>query len=799
MAAVEGAIIESPLETPERGVYIAAATTPAYGWLKALTVDGGAQLLGERYDIDGTKLIAVEIPGAALTANQRAVRYRIGKAFFSSALDDYRDWKEKWWREAIQNAVDAGATEIDCRVELVPEGVAVSCSDNGRGMDADTIENKFLVGGETTKTGAGGEAGGFGKAKELLILPWIAWSMHSRDARFYGSGDEGVMEEAPHRAGTELRVVMPADNATTSDAAIEFIGKCTLPSVRFTVNGEEYRAALGAGEEIRDFYGKAVLFHDKSATKRWKALVRTKGLYMFAFAWLHSGLEGWLTVELVERSKDLLTANRDGFRDEELAHAVDQFVRQVSVDIESALEKKKNHFDMRFEGSGKFEGAPEEQIQATMLSHLEEVVPKKQPGGRIGTLSADQIGVLTAILRSMSGGETVDEETEGTAMNLRTTPEIASALLDGIPMGGTDAVEAAIRQLSWEPDFFMSNKGDGFEPQKMFYPKTMTAALRKLAKLWAELCRFVLIQLGSKERFGVGWIFAERTGAAYQKLPDKDEHWLLLNPLKRPRSFGYSAKPGKDELYNASDDDDLAWLYAAAIHECTHMADGFDEHDESFAAAFTRNVAKIAGKERQIRAIRKAVLARGPRREGAPKRERKPAGLPPLADADLEQRRRDAAERGMNRYSLFIGTDHWREDSDLDLEALKETAEARYSSEKEIRDRDQNGAAVWRGDFTLPVAEKRGVSTALPELEDSRLRERRQEKTREFEPRNRYVAYFGTSTSVWTYGGNLAEIKSELEADAASEPDSQYEIRDQRTGRPVWRSANFKLALAERL
>src|SRR5216684_3164159 len=76
MAEVEGAIIESPLETPDPGVYIAAATTPAYGWLKALTVEGGARFLGERYDVDGTKLIAVSIPGAALAANQRAVRCR---------------------------------------------------------------------------------------------------------------------------------------------------------------------------------------------------------------------------------------------------------------------------------------------------------------------------------------------------------------------------------------------------------------------------------------------------------------------------------------------------------------------------------------------------------------------------------------------------------------------------------------------------------------------------------------------------------------------------------------------------
>jgi hypothetical protein len=39
---------------------------------------------------------------------------------------------------------------------------------------------------------------------------------------------------------------------------------------------------------------------------------------------------------------------------------------------------------------------------------------------------------------------------------------------------------------------------------------------------------------------------------------------------------------------------DLKWLYALAVHECTHMADGIDYHDESFASAMTHNMARCA-------------------------------------------------------------------------------------------------------------------------------------------------------------------------------------------------------------
>lgn len=795
MGLVEGTVLKEPLERLEPGAYIAAAADPAYGWLMSLTVSGDARLLGERYEIDGTKMIAVEIPGEALSPNQRAVRYRIGKAFFSAALDDYRDWKEKWWREAIQNAVDAGATRVDCRVERVPEGFAVSCADNGRGMDPDTIENKFLVGGETTKTGASGEAGGFGKAKELLILPWIAWSLHSRAARFYGSGDEGVMEDVPHRDGTELRVVMPEDNSTSAEAAIAFIQKCTLPDVQFTVNGESHAADLDPGEDIRDFHGKAVLHHNRNGEKRWKVLVRTKGLYMFSFGWMPSGLEGALVLELVGRSKDLLTANRDGFRDEQLGQDVDQFVRQVSADLEVALEKQKNHFDLRFEGSGKFEGAPQHELQATMLSHLEEIVPRRQDGEKIGTLSSSQIMVLTEILQSMGGGAGAEDEEQGATLNMRATPAVAAALLDGVPMGGTDAVEAAIRQLSWEPDFFMSNKVDGFQPPKMFFPKTMTPTLRKLAKVWAELCRFVLIQLGSKQRFGVGWIFAERTGAAYQHLPDKDEHWLLFNPFKRPKSFDYTEKPGKEDLYNPSDDEDLAWLYASAIHECTHMADGFDEHDVAFAYAFTRNVAKIAGKERQIRAIRKAVLARGPRKEGEPKRGRQAAALPPLRDTEVESARQRDAQSASYRYGAYVGDYRTtREEWSDKLESLQQWAQGLH--DVEIRDKAKDGRPVWRTPvFRAPLAAARAPRSApLPELDDSWLREQRAETARSYTESYgpQYTAFMNDVRSVWDTGKELAPLVRIMEGETQG---SQYaEIRDS-TGAPVWRSANFGQAL----
>jgi hypothetical protein len=93
--------------------------------------------------------------------------------------------------------------------------------------------------------------------------------------------------------------------------------------------------------------------------------------------------------------------------------------------------------------------------------------------------------------------------------------------------------------------------------------------------------------------------------AAYRD-EDRDgraEQWLMLNP--------YRDLDRRDEIWHPTQDADLKWLYAAAIHEVTHIADGLSYHDESFAAALTRNMAKCADGYRKIKQIAAGIRMRG--------------------------------------------------------------------------------------------------------------------------------------------------------------------------------------------
>jgi hypothetical protein len=202
----------------------------------------------------------------------------------------------------------------------------------------------------------------------------------------------------------------------------------------------------------------------------------------------------------------------------------------------------------------------------------------------------------------------------------RANGDLARAMLDDLKMGGPTQVEAAIAQLSWTPDFYLINDIEDFKVPASLRPEKMAVRTKQLLTYWAELCRFVLIQLGSKEKYGVGFIISETTAAAH--VHEDGEDWLVLNPFKKkpkPKKYSWDEKI-EGEFYTLTDKDDLAWLYAAAVHECTHIADGIVYHDESFSTALTVNVAKTSGKLKQLGAIRKAVTKRsekGAAREGA--------------------------------------------------------------------------------------------------------------------------------------------------------------------------------------
>jgi hypothetical protein len=578
------------IDSASRGVYVVESGTKAYYPVRGLIEEGQAELLGEFFDDGGNHVITVGLYGdgsAALRGfednkeQKRAIR--IGQEFFITALKDYHDWQEKWWREAVQNAVDAGGRNVHLSAVDQTDGTKlVTCDDDGRGMDEDTIINKFLVLGATTKTSSSGSAGGFGKAKELLLLPWISWRIHSRDREVIGAGIDYEIREAPFRQGTRLEVVMPADKKTDHAIGMAFLQKCYLPHINFTVNDKPIVAELGGDRLISDIPGKIEIYFVPRDFKSHYMYIRTKGIYMFS---IYIGeVPGVIIGEVIAPSIDILTANRDGFRDWETKQAIEGLAQRVAKDNMSALRAKQGLIQRKYEGTGRFRAKNK---AADILENIGAAQTK------LTNASEDMILKMLTTMQATDPDKTVV-----------TSPIDASsmqAMLD-IKYAGAAHVEAAIKQLVWQPDFYLVNTIENWVVPKRFFPETMKPRVIKLIKSWTELCRFVLMQLGSEAEFGVGFVFSEDTAAEARtdknEKTGEEEHWLMVNPLRHPSKTKWS-----EDILSPSKENDLKWLYAAAIHECTHFADGLSYHDESFAAALTRNMARCADGYRKIKQI----------------------------------------------------------------------------------------------------------------------------------------------------------------------------------------------------
>lgn len=572
------------------GLYVAASDGDAYGPLLALITAGGATFLGENIDTRGRKIIAASV------GTRRNPSIGISREFFTTVLKEYDDWPEKWWREAIQNSVDAGATNIECAVTENPDGTwTASMTDNGGGMTEDVLINKFLMLGGTTKVGTGGTSGGFGKAKELLILPWITWDVHTRDRLVTGSGIDYVIEDAPKIQGTKILVVMPADQHTTGAAAIAFIQKCYLPHVKFRVKAtfqesqrnwdKPIRADLKANDLLESVPGKAEAYVTKVDYTPSSMLIRTNGLYMFS-QYIGNTPKKQVIVEITAPSIQILTANRDGFRDYDVRRAVGALGERVAKDILSALQAKSGIIRKKYEGAGKFKAR---QRQAEALSNVGPIGPTSKGVVLLPPAEVAQLSRVVEDIRLASPGNPAIPN-QG----------LATELLTSTVYHGAHHIEEAVRQLVWEPDFFLINEIEDFRVPKKFKPETMTPRVSKLVRTWTELCRYVLMQLGNFREYGVGLIFSEYKGAAY--LHEGDEHWLLLNPYKDVWD--------RKDTWSPTKKDDLKWLYASAVHECTHLADGIEYHDESFAAALTFNIAKTADGFKYVSKIARSLRMR---------------------------------------------------------------------------------------------------------------------------------------------------------------------------------------------
>lgn len=257
------------------------------------------------------------------------------KEFFAKAKLEYSDWRWAFFREFIQNSIDAGADNIHIDIDRAPSGEArVRVRDNGCGMTRDVLENVLLVGGGSLKPN--GAVGGFGYAKSLLYFAHDSYTIITNDLIVRGSGGDYTIEEGVRNIFRGCDMMVYLGNIDTTelsllhDALVSYTGFMRT-SCRVTLNGKILTT------DFTDYTFKVttdlgiLLFRDVKARQS-LLVVSVRGLPMFVHTVYTSGDDAFVGVlELHGKTFDLLTTNRDalkGFNNSRLTSIVQKMIEQ---------------------------------------------------------------------------------------------------------------------------------------------------------------------------------------------------------------------------------------------------------------------------------------------------------------------------------------------------------------------------------------------------------------------------------------------------------------------------------------
>ncbi len=266
---------------------------------------------------------------------------KLPSTYHEKAKLEYADWHQAWFREAIQNEMDAGAKKIDFFIAEHPhdpEMVQVICHGNGHGMDEDRLINNFLVMGGSKKSE--GNIGGFGYAKVILAFAHSSYEIETQGLHVKGQGSDYSWSGGhPTKHGVRLTANMKKSDTDAwrmEESLQRLIHHSDFASdMVITLNGDVLRGKSHEHPYSQQTPLGKLTFKDQphgmSSSVLW---VRMRGLAMFQtrlYMNSSTAFEGYL--ELEGNSKEMLTSNRDSLSGDH-RDVLNQIMNQLATDRE---------------------------------------------------------------------------------------------------------------------------------------------------------------------------------------------------------------------------------------------------------------------------------------------------------------------------------------------------------------------------------------------------------------------------------------------------------------------------------
>ena len=479
-----------------------------------------------------------------------------GSYFIKTAQRDYNSPLRALIREFLQNSRDAGATEIKFNFSSSPDNsTELTVTDNGCGMDQETIINKLMALGETTK--GEGHVGGFGVAKILLFFCHQSYTIETKNLLVTGSGGTYTIQSNNNFInGVKASLVIAPELTTYYSLSTiiyicqEEIRKSYLPSLTIFVQDEEVKAEIKKGKTVEEV-SKGMTIHKRITDYDVDhAYVRVNGLFMFDY-YVNKG-RFQLIVELDGYSTEYLTTNRDGLRGD-----VSDKVRKILNEYSLNSNKGDKSEVKLFEGkSSRFS----EKVLAELNQKIEELV---------------------------ESGEThrIDEVFEETKKQI--TPELISALIQ-LQVSvkrrlevGTTWIPLSAGDIELDHHYFVEIRGSHRKLPAKWEPKNFKPSQTMTLELWSSILSMVLADAGhSEQEFNVGFILDDGTegGTVLANFRQKDRGFLFL---LNPQAYG---EEGRLPIKRSRRIELIMWLLNVAVHEVTHSL-SCNYHNEEFISA----------------------------------------------------------------------------------------------------------------------------------------------------------------------------------------------------------------------
>ena len=460
---------------------------------------------------------------------------QISNEFFKKERNSYSNWPFAFWRELIQNSVDAGSSRIDIDINVVDSNqIIVTFNDNGCGFSADIRDNVFFFLGKTNKTQ--GQIGGFGKARIVVCFSQHNYQIISQDWRCTGSGSSfEVHSFEPYWKGCS--VIVNVDTEGLYDSMETYLYnylRTTQINCDVYVNGLEF-SGWCYKRRLAKRLSFGSVYTNKNGKYRGSLLVRVDGVTMFTRYISNSGIQVVLEIDPF-KSREILLSNRDSLH-QKYQDELDKFIQMLAVDTKSAL--RNNHKRFFF-----LQGDPKITRRKRKNNEDRKVI-EIIPGVEISKEAA---------FTRMEPPNAIDTvNTEFVDMNWEIDNLVPSAVVISETQNPkVRRVVSRYNPASW---------GDGGGNK------------RKLLRQWAVICDYVVeeyLEIINKDEifWRPGFVFSDESDAMYTNV--QNIACFLLNPVDENGKiiFGLRSKP--------------SWkrMIVRACHEVAHY--GEEYHNETF-------------------------------------------------------------------------------------------------------------------------------------------------------------------------------------------------------------------------